>query len=130
MTDQDQLIVNRIVEFLYVDNVAFQVNRESRYQIMSMGCCNKQTLVENHKIRGFFVAAGLNANFLAKILKLQKQDVSLQLLADHELILYDNINAHHDDNDNINDHYMDINDCTPTTGKNHFLTQQHGNKQF
>ena len=45
MVNQDNLIIHSILEFLYIDVVSFEINRDSRYKIMSMESVVKSTLI-------------------------------------------------------------------------------------
>ena len=69
MANENKIVVNSILEFLYIDSVSFSINRDSQIKIMTMEAIIKQTLVKVHGIRGLLVSIGLNHKLLCKMLK-------------------------------------------------------------
>ena len=69
MVNEEQIVLNSILEFLYIDLVSFAVNRDSQFKIMAMKSIIKNTLIKRHGKRGLFIAIGLNQQILSKILR-------------------------------------------------------------
>ena len=74
MANENKIIIDSIFQFLYIDLVSFEINRDSQIKIMTMEAIIKQTLVKVHGIRGLFVSIGLNHKLLSKILKTIPRD--------------------------------------------------------
>ena len=99
MTNEDQLIVNSILEFICIDNVLLDLTRDSRYKMLKLQSVIKTCLIKYYHFKGFCVSCSLDANLLAKIIKKKPPDITIDdLTAYCKQNITNNIN-NNDNND-------------------------------